>query len=115
MDAFLEDSRLYPQDIYTDVYKGFTLEARRKLDGMGHWCGYISHPSKEIMSAVYAQDVHGDWTYDDEKKVGFDCAHAGDFVPGLSKFRKSGETYWTLPMVWAELKRVCDAVAAATE
>ena len=64
-----------------------------------HWCGYVGlppeHPwfGKDYDQIEPYPEVHGGLTYSDDHKpkhesdglwwIGFDCAHAGDLVPGL--------------------------------
>ena len=61
---------------------GYWCEIKRNPD-LGHLCGYVymgkHHP---MASDEYPDvDVHGGITYNDGKKMGFDCSHAGDLVP----------------------------------
>ena len=71
--------------------------------GLGHLCGYLgvpaSHPWYERDYDQPDVDIHGgltyasahdpgDGSYESPVKawwVGFDCAHLGDYVPGLGK------------------------------
>lgn len=56
---------------------------------LGHYCGYVEIPRVlrdadfESFDSEFDFDVHGGVTFNDGRWVGFDCAHAGDFVPGL--------------------------------
>ena len=67
----------------------------------GYWCEIIRHPTHgSLCGYVYMGkhhpwanleydvdvDVHGGITYNDGKKMGFDCAHAGDFIPYTTRF-----------------------------
>ncbi len=92
---------------------------------MKHLCGYVklpeSHPLfgiNHMDSDVYDKiDVHGGVTfsdtlntrhnldvhYDTDFLVGFDCAHAGDFVPELSEeLVRGNEVYRDIDYVVAE-------------
>ena len=66
----------------------------------GYWCEIIRHPSHgSLCGYVYMGKhhpyanaeypdvtVHGGITYNDGKKMGFDCAHMGDFLPYTTRF-----------------------------
>ena len=88
---------------------GFPCIAVR--NNIGAWCGYVgimpSHPLRDktynnIFNMEFDIEVHGELTYSDygefpmshsalkNHKVwtfGFDCAHAGDLVPGILAMR----------------------------
>ena len=60
---------------------------------LGHHCGYLQIPENHPWHGQdyddIEADVHGGLTYAEFQKdgtfyVGFDCAHAGDLVPGMS-------------------------------
>jgi hypothetical protein len=106
----------------------------------GSWCGYVAVPSGH---PAYGQpyrnidvDVHGDLTYshschgdichvpqsgesDDVWWLGFDCAHLGDYTPGVAAaLRLVGyndpdpSDYCTLAYVQAETNRLADQLVA---
>lgn len=66
----------------------------------GYWCEIIRHPDLGTLNGYvymgkhhpYAGeespdvDVHGGITYNDGKKMGFDCNHAGDLAPNMIRF-----------------------------
>ena len=91
---------------------------------IGAWCGYVYvgdiDPPKDGWDNTV--DVHGGITWDDEDTrflagghwIGFDCAHAGDYVPGLH-MRGYGEDppkHWTETDAWVELVRLANQVDA---
>lgn len=61
---------------------------------MGMWCGYVFIPKSHPMYGKNYDDVnvevHGGLTFgepsDEEWVLGFDCGHAGDFIPGMKEF-----------------------------
>lgn len=75
---------------WVDKETNFHCFMRR--DSQGYWCGYVGILST---SPLYEEenikaDVHGgitwtgyfdDWITKDLWLIGFDCAHAGDYVP----------------------------------
>ncbi len=68
-----------------DVY-GLKCEVSRH--DMGHWCGYITIPSSDVVPNMQYENmyVHGGVSYTSKNKngdqiVGFDAAHAGDLIP----------------------------------
>ena len=91
-----------------------------KRNSMGAWCGYVDLPARYYISedsGLYEISVQGGVTYSDTWnkiiscvdgkdtvettwRVGFDCAHAGDFSPGLTspfgeipEYRQEHEIY----------------------
>jgi hypothetical protein len=84
---------------------------------LGHLCGYVVVPKENpIYGLLYNQipiAVHGGITYasheDDEFYIGFDCAHLGDVVPGISRdiplisFERGYEKYRDLSYVKNEI------------
>jgi hypothetical protein len=69
-----------------------------KIPHLGHLCGYVGLPEshKYFNKDMDAIDIycHGGITYSEKEKdglywIGFDCAHAGDLVPGLVDFKIS--------------------------
>ena len=85
---------------------------------MEHYCGYVWLPEDHPLANGGERDinnlasVHGGVTYtawqeEGEEKfyvVGFDCAHAGDYVPVLShRLPSFGDHKWTLEEVIEEV------------
>lgn len=73
---------------------GYKCEIKRH-DTMMHLCGYINIPRSHPLYECDEEDgdgvenfisVHGGITYNRKmpkcRRIGFDCAHAGDFSPG---------------------------------
>lgn len=115
---------------------------------MGGWCGYVGLPPGHPLhgkswgdAAVEVHGVHGGITYGDACAglvchaplegepehvwwLGFDCAHAWDFTPGLAATvrRVSGaremaehETYRTLAYVAREIEKLAAQLERAQE
>jgi hypothetical protein len=94
----------------------------------GYWCEIKRHPDLGTLNGYvymgahhpYANDdcpnvsVHGGITYNDGKKMGFDCSHAGDLVPYHIRFSTRvgitpyDETYRN----WAYVKEQVENLAA---
>jgi len=91
---------------------------------LGAWCGYVGvPPAHPIHRRSYHEldhiDAHGGLTFSgslpDKRAdwwVGFDCAHAGDYVPALSQV---GGEVRSLDYVRAEVGRLAAQVAAVTD
>ena len=97
---------------------------------LGHWCGYVGLPDGNPMHGKHYDaidaDVHGGLTYaydhapngkpDGRWWIGFDCAHAGDVVPGVSgiwhRYRDDG-AYRDIDFVVAECERLARQMADA--
>jgi hypothetical protein len=137
------------------THAGLPCLAARGPDVSGHWCGYVAvPPGHPLHGTPYNDadvDVHGGLTYahrcqgeichvpapgepDDVWWFGFDCAHAGDFSPGLdATLRQIGardrgpaydhaaaiaanswtvDVYRTLAYVQAETNQLADQLAA---
>lgn len=124
--------------------RGFPCLARRNI--MGAWCGYVAVPPGHPWHGkdIYGVDVnvHGGPTYaaacdgedichkpppgepDDVWWIGFDCAHAGDLIPGLA-FEKRvfadfsalfpNFAYRDLAYVCAEVESLAEQAEAARE
>lgn len=71
---------------------GYNCEIKRH-DKLLHLCGYINIPRSHPLYDCDEEDgvenfisVHGGITYQDKtsrfRRIGFDCAHVGDFSPG---------------------------------
>ena len=110
-----------PDHVLTEAH-GFVIEIRRHSTHK-HLNGYIY--IKDTALADYctdALDVHGGWTYQttdrDVHVLGFDCAHAGDFCPGMEVYHKA-DVYRTIDFVLNELqvvaKKLADRMSARKE
>jgi hypothetical protein len=121
------------RDQWIDEATGLRCYAVRHPD-MGHWCGYVAVPQAHPWFGLgYSEEddegrepelhieVHGGITYADTGKFlgtengsedwlfGFDCAHAGDYVPGLGSsalMRSKEDNYRTLQFVRDECARL---------
>lgn len=86
----------------------------------GHLCGYIAAPKFAEDGGPY---VHGEWTYSEDHLPnmkcdglwwnGFDCAHAGDFLPKSAN--RSIGIYRNIVFVRTELERVAAELAAQSD
>lgn len=65
-----------------DEYRNIKYEIKRM--GLGHLCGYVYLPEATKVEDQLDFQVHGGITYNDGKKIGFDCAHFGDWMPYFS-------------------------------
>lgn len=103
---------------------------RIKRQSLGHLCGYVQVPM-ELAAADYESfDVHWGVTYagcghpdvvgspKDKFWIGFDCAHAGDYVPFAvgDRFCTPNEEYRTIGYVRLHVeklakqaKKICDS------
>ena len=100
-----------PNHLLTE-HLGYVLEIQRH-ERFEHLCGYIylpeSHPDYGKTYDEIGIDVHGGLTFSESGKFGFDCAHAGDFQPGLTpRHRLSDEVYRTVDFVLAELQKLAE-------
>lgn len=87
---------------------------------MGHLCGYVRIPTDHFffsltdMDAVI--DAHGGITYDrtegDDRWIGFDCAHGGDFVPSIGTMLQD-ESYRNVEYVKREVTKIVNQLAQA--
>lgn len=89
---------------------------------MGHYCGYVWLPEDHPLANGGERDinnlasVHGGVTYnawEDVGKekfyvVGFDCAHAGDYVPSVSFHNHPNDHKWTLEEVTKEVNHFAE-------
>jgi len=82
-----------------NIWRGERCLALRQ-ENFKHWCGYIAippgHPWHGMSDSLIPCSVHGGLTYaaqhepsgdyehTDDWWIGFDCAHAYDYVPGFS-------------------------------
>jgi hypothetical protein len=96
---------------------------------MKHLCGYVGVPSDHPLFGAHYDAVpfdddgypHGGLTYADnhapnEKPdgqwwFGFDCAHAGDFVPGIDRWPESKDQYRDIEYVRREVKQLAASLA----
>ena len=108
-------------------YRGFRCLIKRHKR-LGHLCGYIELPKHhnlygrdygEIEETYdYELPAHGGLTFsgklidEDGYLIGFDCAHAGDYIPldPLSSQLNLGETYRTMRYVEDILKEMVDFI-----
>jgi hypothetical protein len=98
----------------------------------GALCGYVSippdHPARKregLWPANECFEVHGGVTFAKrlgrDYWIGFDCGHAGDYMPGHATFMRSlgidwpgeGVRYRDLSYVRAEVERLADQVIAS--
>lgn len=86
-----------------------------KVRDLGHWCGYVllpaGHPWHGKDDSTIPAQVHGGITFSAKDgvwwRIGFDCAHLGDHVPGaMMRPPRDGEVYRDLPFVKAECARL---------
>lgn len=93
------------------TYKDYYCEINRN-SGMGNLCGYIY--MKKPLTIEYDQlNYHWGITYDDGQKIGFDCAHPGDFLPSFplhTEFMSNQPTYKNFDYVEDVLKRMVDKI-----
>jgi hypothetical protein len=110
-----------------------------KRGGLGNWCGYVAvppgHPAHQKGYDHVDVRVHGGLTYadkcqgdvchvprkgesDDVWWLGFDCAHAGDIVPGLEVTRAMYSTRMprlNLTGPWQETYKTLEYVKKQTQ
>lgn len=91
----------------------------KQIFPLGHYCGYVELPASSRLVGLPTQDididVHGGVTFseqvNDHWTIGFDCAHAGDYVPGLEDIGFNvGAHEWTVPEVENEVRTMIDQV-----
>ena len=83
-------------------YMNYKCLIRRNVS-MGHLCGYVFIDKYIDVSKI--KHIHGDITWGDHEKVGFDCAHLStDFVPLINYSTKS--VYKDFDFVESELKKL---------
>lgn len=61
-------------------YRNYKCEIKRNPQ-LGSLCGYVYVDSNNLNIDDFV--IHGGITYNDNTKIGFDCAHLYDFIPGL--------------------------------
>jgi hypothetical protein len=107
--------------MWTDARGPLHLACEMRRNSMGAWCGYVDvpighpwHGASYHEDALTAVDVHGGLTYarssGDAWRLGFDCAHAGDFMPAHGGL---GGSYMDMRAVRQEIERLADAVREA--
>jgi len=108
------------------VYKGYNCRIRRVPDKL-HLCGYVQITEKDGNKLnVDNIEVHGGITFNEYahlapllkfpflgRWIGFDCMHAGDFVPGFYSLEHcneidSNEIYRNFEYVRNEIKKLVD-------
>lgn len=125
----------YEPDLYEWTHRGVECVARRNLTH-GAWCGYVDIPRAmwmkfnrnrfDTMTESIEQliTVHGGVTYSENNldkdafRVGFDCAHGGDFLPKINVTMNYGVesslTYRDLAFVIAECESMVDQILTVT-
>lgn len=114
------------RDVWTDKDTGYQICIQRHTS-LKHLCGYVGlpvgHPwhgknydSVSMLNNDYVE-VHGGLTYADSHSpnaepdglwwLGFDCAHAGDFCPGMSRQYVSDDIYRD----WSYVTHECESLA----
>lgn len=112
---------LYDEDGYKCMIRKIPL---------GVYCGYVGvteeHPyyGQDIMGGLFGflgegeLRVHGGVTYCDKMPesdhwwIGFDCAHFGDYVPGLGSIADDG-VFRDIPYVKREITRLVEQIKEA--
>lgn len=105
----------------------------RRTELTGAWCGYVAlpknHPWNDLDLYDVPSDVHGGITFGPERIkggtfpadftgepllwVGFDCAHAYDYLPKYSKYASMlllAKRYWTQDEVIRETNKLAREV-----
>lgn len=107
---------------WTDETTGVVCRIKR-VQGLGTLCGYVKVPTEhqwhgmgyeEIDDEAGGVDVHGGLTFaarqDDPDSwwIGFDCAHYGDVMPGLTALcgGGGGGVYRNMEYVTAEVEKL---------
>lgn len=93
----------------------------RKTEHLGTWCGYVEVPERHPLHGadlyegncvddLMNLEVHGGVTFAGEINgayyIGFDCAHAGDYVPAYGFFGYGSKTYRDEDYVRKETERL---------
>jgi hypothetical protein len=104
-------------NLVEEIIDGFKTEIRRNSE-LGHLCGYVfldrNHKYYGINYNDLDIDVHGGLTFSEQEgkywKIGFDCAHGGDYVPYSNpKYRSNRinvEEYRNVEYVRTEIKNI---------
>lgn len=108
-------------------HRGISWSLERKPE-MLHWCGYVHippghpwHGKSDAEAPLWDVSVHGGITWaalDDDGihwKVGFDCAHAFDLIPGVPGMDRPGLgcTYRDIDYARTEALRLAEQAADA--
>lgn len=96
------------------VYKGIKWKITRPTGS--HLCGYIIVPKTTVVDFDGLDDIaHGGITggcrcNEDEESFGFDCAHAGDWIPsfGAGLAKENNWTYKNYDYVLNNIKEMID-------
>jgi hypothetical protein len=113
---------------FVDADTGYNCHIERH-DSLKHLCGYVQIPPNHPWNGKGYDDcrmmdgswvtVHGGLTFagshlkdDGQWWIGFDCAHAGDFSPGIESYLRDNrhETYKNIDYVKGELLSLCQQV-----
>jgi hypothetical protein len=106
--------------------------AIRVNEHMGNYCGYARVPKGHLWDGLDYDDpaldgviVHGGITFAGPLEeitdwwLGFDCAHAGDFIPGIAaavgREPRSDERVWTEVDVRDEARKLARQIAEAAK
>lgn len=111
---WIADHQAHPRQEYRFKASGYRCSIKRPPHDWV-WNGYITlpenHPDlkqdEETLNS--ATDVHGGFTYANDRTLGFDTQHYNDIVPGLLAIgmpRPDAAQYWTFDMVLREVQRV---------
>lgn len=100
-------------DYYNDLLKNGDY---KKFEYEGFTCEIKRHPQFQILCGyvnighcfVDEINVHGEFTFKEGQKVGFDCSHVnlGDFIPGIVGCNYENSVYRDFAFVENELKSV---------
>ena len=108
-------------------YHGFRCLIKRHAQ-LGHLCGYIEIPDNHILYNMDYDEIEKMYDYElpshdgltfsgrlvgeEGYLIGFDCAHAWDYIPldPLSSQLNLGETYRTMVYVETVLKEMVDFI-----
>jgi hypothetical protein len=97
---------------------GYWCEIKRNTE-LGHLCGYVYMGKHHPLASEPEPDlaVHGGITYNDGKKMGFDCGHAGDLSPLMAKYMglymgRSNEVYRNMHFVKEQLRNLAAQLRA---
>jgi len=100
------------KDFYEFTLNGIKCEIKR-IEHLGHLCGYLYLPDGHEFIKLFYDDipicVHGDLSFKEENKIGFDCAHGGDLIPKYGN-DWSGTEYRNVEFVKNELRKMVEQV-----
>lgn len=114
----IEEWKTEPNE-YKFEHRGVLCQILRHPELL-HLCGYIrvpdGHPWDKMdydeCDREYNTGVHGGLTYahreDDGYWIGFDCAHAGDYCPGMYLQTRPASGYKNMAYVTREIKDLVD-------